>query len=59
MVLKCNIGDPGAFGFEAPPAVIDAIKANVHRAVPYEHQKGLPEARRTITEKYNRVCPLP
>lgn len=55
-VLKCNIGNPGAFGFEAPQVVIDAIKANINKAVPYEHQKGLPEARRTVMEKYNEVC---
>ena len=59
-VLKCNIGNPGAFGFEAPQVVLDAIKENVGRAVPYEHQKGLPEARAVLLDKYRkvRVCVL-
>jgi alanine-synthesizing transaminase len=54
-VLKCNIGNPGAFGFEAPQVVLDAIKENVGRAVPYEHQKGLPEARAVLLDKYRKI----
>jgi len=54
-VLKWNIGNPGAFGFEAPQVVVDAIRANVTRGVPYEHQKGLSEARQAVMEKYNRI----
>eukprot|EP00667_Euglena_gracilis_P008261 EG_transcript_8362 len=52
-VLKCNIGNPGAFGFEAPKAITDAIYANIDKAVPYSAQKGLPEAREALTHYVN------
>jgi len=53
-VLKCNIGNPGAFGFEAPAEITAALHDHVNVAVPYCHQKGLPEAREAIRDHMNK-----
>jgi alanine-synthesizing transaminase len=49
-VLKLNIGNPGRFGFRAPEALNDAIRANLQQSDAYAHQKGLIEARSALAE---------
>ena len=47
-VLKLNIGNPGAFGFQVPAHVSEALGAGVAASEGYCHQRGLPEAREAI-----------
>lgn len=50
-VLKLNIGNPGRFGFRAPEALNDAIRAHLADSDSYGHQKGLISAREAIAEQ--------
>ena len=47
-LIKLNIGNPGAFGFQAPQHLQDAVSENIGRSDPYGHQQGLPVAREAI-----------
>lgn len=47
-VLKLNIGNPGAFGFRAPPHVQEAVARHIAESDPYCHQQGLAEAREAV-----------
>lgn len=51
-ILKLNIGNPAPFGFTAPPALLDAIGANLHQSQGYCDAKGLPAARELISRHY-------
>ena len=51
-LVKLNIGNPGAFGFRAPPHLQQAIAGNIHATDPYTHQQGLPQARAAIAAHY-------
>ena len=51
-LIKLNIGNPGAFGFRAPPHLQQAIAGNIHATDPYTHQQGLPQARAAIAAHY-------
>ena len=47
-VLKLNIGNPGAFGFQVPAHVSEALREGVAASEGYCHQRGLPQAREAI-----------
>jgi len=47
-ILKLNIGNPGAFGFEAPNEIIQDVIYNIREAQAYTHSKGLFAARKAI-----------
>ncbi|MEN1973151.1 aminotransferase class I/II-fold pyridoxal phosphate-dependent enzyme [Luteimonas sp. MJ204] len=48
VLIKLNIGNPGAFGFRAPEHMQRAIADHIHDTDPYAHQQGLPAAREAI-----------
>lgn len=48
-ILKLNIGNPAAFGFEAPECVVRTISDNLASSEGYSDSKGIMEARRAIT----------
>ncbi len=54
-ILKLNIGNPGAFGFEAPDEIIQDVIYNIREAQPYTHSKGLFAARKAIMQECQRL----
>lgn len=50
-VLKLNIGNPGRFGFRAPPALVEAFTACLPRSDGYCQEQGLDEAREAIASQ--------
>lgn len=48
-ILKLNIGNPAAFGFEAPECVVRTIADNLSSSEGYSDSKGIMEARQAIT----------
>src|SRR5678816_4124356 len=48
VLIKLNIGNPGAFGFRAPEHLQRAIAGQIQHTDPYTHQQGLPAAREAI-----------
>src|SRR6476469_8393811 len=48
VLIKLNIGNPGAFGFRAPEHLQRAITSQIEHTDPYTHQQGLPAAREAI-----------
>lgn len=53
-ILKLNIGNPAAFGFEAADCVVDAMRRQLTRSEGYSDSKGIPEARQAISEYAKR-----
>jgi alanine-synthesizing transaminase len=54
-IIKLNIGNPGAFGFQMPPTMRVAMVQNLHQADPYCHQKGIFQAREAVVmQQQNR-----
>src|SRR5690606_31392265 len=53
-LIKLNIGNPGAFGFRAPPHLQRAIADHIAGTDPYTHQQGLPAAREAIAAFHRR-----
>ncbi|HLS83956.1 MAG TPA: aminotransferase class I/II-fold pyridoxal phosphate-dependent enzyme [Arenimonas sp.] len=53
-LVRLNIGNPGAFGFRAPPHLQEAVAAHVAQSDPYTHQQGLPLAREAVAEQHRR-----
>ena len=47
-VLRLNTGNPGAFRFQMPDSIRQALEGQLDRAVPYCDLKGMPEAREAI-----------
>jgi len=47
-ILKLNIGNPGAFRFEAPDCILKAMTENLVPSEAYSDSKGIPEAREAI-----------
>ncbi len=47
-IIKLNIGNPGAFGFQMPASMRVAMVRNLHQADPYSHQKGIFQAREAV-----------
>lgn len=54
-ILKLNIGNPGAFGFEAPDEIILDVIYNLRNAQGYTHSKGLFAARKAIMQECQRL----
>jgi alanine-synthesizing transaminase len=51
-ILKLNTGNPAAFGFEAPPEILQDILRNLSSAHGYGDSKGLLSARRAVVMNY-------
>lgn len=51
-VIKLNIGNPGAFGFDAPDEVFQDVIQNLREAQGYSHSKGLFSARKAVMQRY-------
>lgn len=49
-VLKLNIGNPGAFGFDAPAQLVEKMDLNLQNAKAYSDSKGILEARESIRD---------
>lgn len=54
-ILKLNIGNPGAFGFDAPDEIIADVNYNLREAQGYTHSKGLFPARKAIMQECQRL----
>ena len=54
-IVKLNIGNPGAFGFDMPDTMRRAIVENLRSSEAYTHQKGIFPAREAVVmEQQNR-----
>jgi len=51
-IIKLNIGNPGAFGFDAPDEIIQDVVQNLRQAQGYCHSKGLFPARKAVMQRY-------
>ena len=51
-IIKLNIGNPGAFGFDAPDEIIHDVIHNLREAQGYSHSKGLFAARKAVMQRY-------
>ncbi|MDP1696970.1 MAG: aminotransferase class I/II-fold pyridoxal phosphate-dependent enzyme [Xanthomonadaceae bacterium] len=51
-LIKLNIGNPGAFGFRAPPHLSDAIVRGLADSDAYAHQQGLAQAREAVAAQF-------
>ena len=52
-LIKLNIGNPGAFGFRAPPHLSDAIVRGLADSDAYAHQQGLMQAREAVAAQFS------
>ncbi|WP_440225335.1 aminotransferase class I/II-fold pyridoxal phosphate-dependent enzyme [Dokdonella sp. MW10] len=53
-IVRLNIGNPGAFGFEVPAHIREAVTRSLPRSEAYCQQQGLLQARQTIA--YQQVA---
>ncbi|GAB2489419.1 aminotransferase class I/II-fold pyridoxal phosphate-dependent enzyme [Arenimonas alkanexedens] len=53
-LIRLNIGNPGAFGFQAPAHLQAALVGHVDQSDPYTHQQGLPLAREAVAELHRQ-----
>ena len=53
-IIKLNIGNPGAFGFDAPDEIIHDVIQNLREAQGYCHSKGLFSARKAVMQRYQQ-----
>lgn len=51
-VLRLNIGNPAAFGFEAPEAILREMIASLPAAHGYSDARGILPAREAVAEYY-------
>ncbi|MCP9961978.1 pyridoxal phosphate-dependent aminotransferase [Streptomyces somaliensis] len=51
-ILKLNTGNPAAFGFECPPAILEDMLRNLGTSHGYGDAKGLLAARRAVMSHY-------
>ena len=51
-VIKLNIGNPGAFGFNAPDEILHDIIVNLHSAQGYGDSQGLFAARKAVMQDF-------
>ncbi|MBK6740825.1 MAG: pyridoxal phosphate-dependent aminotransferase [Haliea sp.] len=51
-IIKLNIGNPGAFGLDAPDEIIRDVIHNIREGQGYCHSKGLFAARKAIMQRY-------
>ena len=54
-ILKLNIGNPAAFGFEAPEEIIQDVIRNLSNAQGYSDSKGLFSARKAIMQECQQI----
>ena len=54
-VLRLNIGNPAAFGFEAPEEILQDIIRNLPGAHGYSDSRGLLPARRAVVQHYQNL----
>ena len=50
-IIKLNIGNPGAFEFEAPDEILQDVIYNLPTAQAYSDSKGLFSARKAVDRK--------
>jgi alanine-synthesizing transaminase len=50
-IIKLNIGNPGAFGFDAPDEIMHDVIHNIRNAQGYCHSKGLFAARKSVMQR--------
>ncbi|MGD1059731.1 MAG: pyridoxal phosphate-dependent aminotransferase [Solirubrobacteraceae bacterium] len=53
-IIKLHVGNPAAFGFHAPDAVLQEVVRGLHDAQGYSDSKGLLHARRAVVQHYER-----
>ena len=58
-ILKLNIGNPAAFGFDAPGAIIRDVLDALPDAAGYSESRGIASARRSIVSRYELVDGFP
>ncbi|MGH3689230.1 MAG: aminotransferase class I/II-fold pyridoxal phosphate-dependent enzyme [Microbacterium sp.] len=51
-ILRLNIGNPAPFGFEAPQAIVEALRSALPQAHGYSESAGLAETREAISGHY-------
>ena len=54
-ILRLNIGNPAAFGFNAPDEILIDVVQNLHYAQGYSDSKGLYSARKAIMQECQRL----
>lgn len=54
-IIKLNIGNPGAFGFDAPEELLQDVIYNLPQAQPYCDSKGLFSARKAVMHETQRL----
>jgi alanine-synthesizing transaminase len=54
-IIKLNIGNPGAFGFEAPEEILRDVILNLPESQAYSDSKGLFSARKAIMQETQRL----
>ncbi|MCL2059447.1 MAG: pyridoxal phosphate-dependent aminotransferase [Oscillospiraceae bacterium] len=47
-IIRLNTGNPAAFGFAAPPSVLESLAGFSGASAPYSMSKGLPKAREAV-----------
>ena len=58
-ILKLNIGNPAAFGFETPEEILRDTLAGLASANGYSESKGIQSARRAVVSRYQLVPDFP
>jgi alanine-synthesizing transaminase len=51
-IIKLNIGNPAAFGFDAPEEIIQDVISNLPNAAGYCDSKGIFSARKAVMQEY-------
>lgn len=54
-IIKLNIGNPGAFGFDAPEEILRDVIINLPESQAYSDSKGLFSARKAIMQESQRL----
>jgi alanine-synthesizing transaminase len=54
-ITKLNIGNPGAFDFDAPDEILQDVIHNISEAQPYSDSKGLFSARKAVMHETQRL----
>lgn len=54
-ILKLNIGNPGAFGFDAPEEIVRDVIINLPESQAYSDSKGLFSARKAVMHETQRL----
>lgn len=54
-ILKLNIGNPAAFGFEAPEEILRDVIRNLPTAQGYSDSKGIFSARKAVAQHYQQL----